>query len=82
VAERNEELRQTLTVHPEPNGFRRRLTVELSPTQGAHLREESQLSVGPSIFTALEELLGLKAEARKGPVDVIVIDHIGQPSAN
>jgi uncharacterized protein (TIGR03435 family) len=37
---------------------------------------------GPSIFAALEEQLGLKAEVRKAPVDVIVIDHIEPPSAN
>lgn len=44
--------------------------------------EQSQQSVGPSIFTALDEQLGLKAEARKASVDVIVIDHIEPPSAN
>jgi uncharacterized protein (TIGR03435 family) len=39
-------------------------------------------AAGPSIFTALEEQLGLKLEARKEPTDVIVIDHIEQPSPN
>lgn len=37
---------------------------------------------GPTLLTALEEQLGLKLEATKGTVDVIVIDHIDLPSQN
>jgi uncharacterized protein (TIGR03435 family) len=37
---------------------------------------------GPSIFTALQEQLGLRLEAQRGPVDLLVIDHVERPSAN
>lgn len=37
---------------------------------------------GPSIFTALEEQLGLKLEMTRGPVEIYTIEHIEEPSEN
>lgn len=39
-------------------------------------------SSGPSIFTALQDQLGLKLESQKAPLPLIVIDHVEEPSEN
>jgi len=49
-------------------------------------KDESRVPAGsnsaPGLFTAMQEQLGLKLEAVKAPVDVLVIDEVQRPSAH
>jgi len=48
-------------------------TVEFPPDDG---RSTDDPGAGASLFTALQEKLGLKLESRKGPVEILVIDRV------
>ena len=52
-----------------------------APNSGADATATAPDS-GPSIFTAMQEQLGLKLESAKGPVQVLVIDHVEMPAEN
>ncbi|CAN5459838.1 hypothetical protein BH10ACI4_BH10ACI4_04870 [soil metagenome] len=39
-------------------------------------------ATGPTFREALRDQLGLKLESQKGPIDLVIIDHLEQPSAN
>lgn len=59
-------------------GLKGRFDVELTwtPEQAAADAD------GPSIFTAIQEQLGLKLVPEKAPVEVIVVDHAEEPQTN
>jgi uncharacterized protein (TIGR03435 family) len=52
------------------------------PTDPAQPPESLPADSGPTFLEALQEQLGLKLKSAKGPVDVLVIDHVEHPTEN
>jgi uncharacterized protein (TIGR03435 family) len=47
-----------------------------------NLQRQQDASAGVSMFTALPEQLGLRLDATRGPVAVVVIERVERPTAN
>ena len=60
-------------------GSSSRVPTEIIDMNGVTIRPDP---AGPSIFSAIQEQLGLKLETTEAPVELLVIDHVEQPSAN
>jgi len=66
----------------------RRIVIDKTGLKGAYdwklewNPDPSPDSILPSLFTAVQEQLGLKLEAQKGPMQVLVIDSAERPSDN
>jgi uncharacterized protein (TIGR03435 family) len=62
------------------------LNLEWEPNQPAVVSPDgvppTASSAGGTIFTAVQEQLGLKLESDKIPMQVFIIDHVERPSEN
>ncbi len=54
----------------------------VSGTEDGKERTDSAPSPVPSIFTAIQEQLGVKLQSQEAPVEILVIDHAETPSEN
>lgn len=59
--------------------------LEFTPDEtvfGGALGKGTDDSTEPDLFSAIQQQMGLRLEATKGPVQALVIDHVERPSAN
>ena len=53
-----------------------------APPPGGNIGLLNASDPAPSIFTAVQEELGLKLDSAKGPVEVLVIESVSKPAEN
>jgi uncharacterized protein (TIGR03435 family) len=63
-------------------GLKGKYDIDLRFTRDEAPADATDANPAPSLFTALQEQLGLKLDSSKGPAEVIVIDRIEQPTGN
>jgi uncharacterized protein (TIGR03435 family) len=76
---------QDLTDLKERYDFTLRWTPEDKPSDSQGGGQDSAVPIdtdGPSIFTAVQEQLGLRLELQKAPTVVLVIDRVESPTEN
>jgi len=66
----------------DKTGLTGRYDVTLDYVRPRNLQGQEPGSAGVSLFTAVQEQLGLRLESARGPVEVIVIDRVEKPTAN
>jgi uncharacterized protein (TIGR03435 family) len=71
--------RYDFTLYWRPDEFQ---FPSLSPVQREYWISSAVADGLPDLFTAVQEQLGLKLDATKAPVDVLVIDKVSKPSEN
>jgi len=57
------------------------IQIDLPPLQPATL-DAGGVDPGVSVFTVLQEQLGLRVEEGRGPVEVLVVDRLERPTEN
>jgi len=65
----------------DKTGFTEAFNLQLNFSPEISIQGDSGAAV-PSLFTALQEQMGLRLESSKGPVEVLVIDRLEKPSEN
>jgi uncharacterized protein (TIGR03435 family) len=83
IGELSRRLQQTVeAIIVDRTGLTGTYDFTLDYLRARNLGDQQAVAAGVSIFTALQEQLGLRLEPRRGPVEVIVIDSVERPDAN
>ena len=74
--------RQVSRMVVDKTGLTGKYDFTLAWTDDQNSEAKDDTASAPSLFTALQEQLGLKLEAMRGPVETIVVDRAEMPSEN